>query len=48
MYVHSFSYLVNELEIRWLYLSPIEKKKINSMHQFNLKQNGVQISPRNS
>ena len=25
MYVHIFSYLVNKLEIRWVYLTPIEK-----------------------
>ena len=28
MYVHIFSYLVNKIEIRWLYLSPILKKLI--------------------
>ena len=27
MYVHIFGYLVNKLEIWWVYLSPIEKKK---------------------
>ena len=26
IYVHIFSYLVSKLEIRWVYLSPIEKK----------------------
>ena len=26
MYVYIFSYLVNKLEILWLYLSPIKKK----------------------
>ena len=26
MHVHIFSYLVNKLEILWVYLSPIEKK----------------------
>ena len=26
MYVHMFGYLVNKLEIWWVYLSPIEKK----------------------
>ena len=26
MYVHIFGYLVNKLEIWWVYLSPIEKK----------------------
>ena len=25
MYVHIFGYLVNKLEIWWVYLSPIEK-----------------------
>ena len=29
MYVHIFSYLVNKLEMRWLYLSPIEKFENN-------------------
>ena len=28
MYVYIFSYLVNKLEIRWLYLSLIEKIRI--------------------
>ena len=27
MYVHIFGYLVNKLEIWWVYLSPIEKYK---------------------
>ena len=27
MYVHIFGYLVNKLEIWWVYLSPIEKNK---------------------
>ena len=32
MYVNILSYLVNELEIRWLYLSAIETKKNNNVH----------------
>ena len=26
MYAHIFSYLVNKLEIQWVYISPIEKR----------------------
>ena len=39
MYVHIFGYLVNKLEIWWVYLSPIEKKrkKVFRTHQ-NLLQ----------
>ena len=36
MYVHIFGYLVNKLEIWWVYLSPIEKKKdmtFKSLHK---------------
>ena len=33
MYVHIFGYLVNKLEIRWVYLSPIEKTQFNSLFQ---------------
>ena len=38
MYVHIFGYLVNKLEIWWVYLSPIEKKifKKNIFKWFNL------------
>ena len=35
MYVHIFGYLVNKLEIWWVYLSPIEKGCIyvaNALH----------------
>ena len=28
MYVHIFGYLVNKLEIWWVYLSPIESSKV--------------------
>ena len=28
MYVHIFGYLVNKLEIWWVYLSPIEKNAV--------------------
>ena len=28
MYVHIFGYLVNKLEIWWVYLSPIEIEKL--------------------
>ena len=30
MYVYILSYFVNKLEIWWLYLSPIEKKKLST------------------
>ena len=33
MYVHIFGYLVNKLEIRWVYLSPIEKTQFNGLFQ---------------
>ena len=36
MYVHIFGYLVNKLEIWWVYLSPIEKNK-----EYYLKKNSV-------
>ena len=31
MYVYILSYFVNKLEIRWLYLSPIENTKLNDL-----------------
>ena len=34
MYVNILSYLVNKLEIRWLCLSPIEKKIVNDINSF--------------
>ena len=32
MYVHIFGYLVNKLEIWWVYLSPIENLFVNIGH----------------
>ena len=39
MYVHIFGYLVNKLEIWWVYLSPIEKENFtqNSEALFRYK-----------
>ena len=34
MYVHIFGYLVNKLEIWWVYLSPIEKGAPLSLVEF--------------
>ena len=31
IYVHIFSYIVNKLEIRWVYLSPIEDVAIGNL-----------------
>ena len=42
MYVYILSYLVNKLEIRWLYLSPIEKEKKNIV---KISVLSVQICP---
>ena len=41
IYVHIFSYLVNKLEIQWIYLSPIEKTEritvvTHTQHRNNL------------
>ena len=36
MYVHIFGYLVNKLEIWWVYLSPIENIKLNNDIKYNL------------
>ena len=38
MYVHIFGYLVNKLEIWWVYLSPIEKyQPLYSSHRANMQ-----------
>ena len=41
MYVHIFGYLVNKLEIWWVYLSPIEKKNKGLYINLNTYYNQV-------
>ena len=46
MYVHIFGYLVNKLEIWWVYLSPIEKKKKKKKFNWCVTYNVKQHNPK--
>ena len=41
MYVHIFSYLVNKLDIWWVYLSPIEEIKHKKNNIININKHKI-------